>query len=205
LIDSWLWFCLFLNYLYLVTLLNLKVSYAFMFCYSMRDKLKTIFYVFHMVETHTWLSLFHFSWSFVCVHFHVITWLLSFFYQDYIFHAHVLSSLISALNALPRWSNCDSACHLKNYSFVITYLLENEQELSLGMLIHLKRIYNFWCSMLVFTPFALCFVTLRGVFYAISGTNLLTRCHSASSLFSAVFVFQKCYTGNILGIGRNKF
>jgi hypothetical protein len=28
-------------------------------------------------------------------------------------------------------------------------------------------------------------------FYAISGTNLLTRCHSASSLFSTVFVFQK--------------
>jgi hypothetical protein len=28
-------------------------------------------------------------------------------------------------------------------------------------------------------------------FYAFSGTNLLTICHSASSLFSAVFVFQK--------------
>jgi hypothetical protein len=28
----------------------------------------------------------------------------------------------------------DGACHLKNYSFVITYLLEDEQELSLGML-----------------------------------------------------------------------
>jgi hypothetical protein len=42
-------------------------------------------------------------------------------------------------------------------------------------------------------------------FYVISGTNLLTRCHSASSLFFAVFVFQKSYTGNILGIGRNKF
>jgi hypothetical protein len=42
-------------------------------------------------------------------------------------------------------------------------------------------------------------------FYAISGTNLLTRCHGASSLFSVVFVFQKSYTGNILGIGRNKF
>jgi hypothetical protein len=41
-------------------------------------------------------------------------------------------------------------------------------------------------------------------FYAFSGTNLLTRCHSASSLFSAVFVFQKSYTGNILRIGRNK-
>jgi hypothetical protein len=42
-------------------------------------------------------------------------------------------------------------------------------------------------------------------FYAISGTNLLTRCHSASSLFSTIFVFQKSYTGNIVGIGRNKF
>jgi hypothetical protein len=41
-------------------------------------------------------------------------------------------------------------------------------------------------------------------FYAFFGTNLLMRCHSASSLFSAVFVFQKCYTGNILRIGRNK-
>jgi hypothetical protein len=42
-------------------------------------------------------------------------------------------------------------------------------------------------------------------FYAIFGTNLLTRCHSASSLVSVVFVFQKSYTGNILRIGQNKF
>jgi hypothetical protein len=42
-------------------------------------------------------------------------------------------------------------------------------------------------------------------FYAISGTNLLTGCHSASSLFSTIFVFQKSYIGNILKIGRNKF
>jgi hypothetical protein len=41
-------------------------------------------------------------------------------------------------------------------------------------------------------------------FYTFSRTNLLTRCHSASSLFSAVFVFQKSYTWNILRIGRNK-
>jgi hypothetical protein len=30
-------------------------------------------------------------------------------------------------------------------------------------------------------------------FYAFSRTNLLTRCHSASSLFSFIFVFQKSY------------
>jgi hypothetical protein len=41
-------------------------------------------------------------------------------------------------------------------------------------------------------------------FYAFSETNLLTRCHSASSLFSTIFMFQKSYTANILGIGRNK-
>jgi hypothetical protein len=50
--------------------------------------------------------------------------------------------------------------------------------------------------------FVFCYTSWR--FYAFSGTNLLTRRHSASSLFSAVFVFQKSYTGNILGIGRNK-
>jgi hypothetical protein len=70
--------------------------------------------------------------------------------------------------------------------------------------IRLKRIYNFLCSMRVYAPFALCFVYTLWSFYAFFETNLLTRCHSASSLFSAVFVFQKIYTENILGIGRNK-
>jgi hypothetical protein len=57
--------------------------------------------------------------------------------------------------------------------------------------------------MLVYTPFAVfCYTSWR--FYAFFGTNLLTRCHSASSLFSAIFVFQKSYTGNILGIEQNK-
>jgi hypothetical protein len=50
--------------------------------------------------------------------------------------------------------DCVGACHLKNYSFVTTYLLEDEQELSLGMLLRLKCIYNFLCSILVLTPFA---------------------------------------------------
>jgi hypothetical protein len=50
--------------------------------------------------------------------------------------------------------------------------------------------------------FVFCYTSWR--FYAFFGTNLLTRCHSASSLFSAVFVYQKSYTVNILGIGRNK-
>jgi hypothetical protein len=55
-----------------------------------------------------------------------------------------------------------------------------------------------------FSPIALCFVYTSCHFFAFSGTNILTRCHCASSLFSAVFVFQKNYTGNILRIGRNE-
>jgi hypothetical protein len=42
-----------------------------------------------------------------------------------------------------------------------------------------------------FTPFASCFVYTSWRFYAIFGTNLLTRCHSSSSLFSAVLCFGK--------------
>ena len=38
------------------------------------------------------------------------------------------------------------------------------EELGRTRLIHLQRIYNFLCSMLVFTPFAYCFVTLHGTF-----------------------------------------
>jgi hypothetical protein len=54
--------------------------------------------------------------------------------------------------------------------------------------------------------YTICFVFCytSWCFYAFSRTNLLTRCHSVSSLFSAIFVFQKSYTGNILRIGRNK-
>jgi hypothetical protein len=55
-----------------------------------------------------------------------------------------------------------------------------------------------------FTPIALCFVYTSWRFYAFSRTSLLTRCHSAISYFLLLFVFQKSYTENILGIGRNE-
>jgi uncharacterized membrane protein len=45
-----------------------------------------------------------------------------------------MSSTRATLNAYIDDQDCVSACYLKNYSFVITYLLEDKQELSLGML-----------------------------------------------------------------------
>jgi hypothetical protein len=45
--------------------------------------------------------------------------------------------------------------------------------------------------MLVYTLFALCLVYTSWCFYAFSGTNLLTRCHSASSCFLLFLCFKK--------------
>jgi hypothetical protein len=42
-----------------------------------------------------------------------------------------------------------------------------------------------------FTPIALCFVYTSWHFYAFSGTNLLTRCHSVSSCFLLFLYFRK--------------
>ena len=52
---------------------------------------------------------------------------------------------------------------------------------------------------------ATCFGCTLYYFYAFSGTNLLTRCQSASSVFPAVFGFRNIYIENIVKIGGNLF
>jgi hypothetical protein len=106
-------------------------------------------YVFYKLETNKYLSMHYYSWSFVYATFHVITWLLSSVLKIMSFMPmfRVLWSQHSILYIVDQ--DCVGACHLKNYCFVITYLLEDEQELSLGCLVRFKCIYNFWCSMLV--------------------------------------------------------
>jgi hypothetical protein len=104
LIDSWFWFHLFLNYLYLVALLNLKVSYAFMFCYFMRDKLKTICYVFPYDLNTCLTSIVSLFMIFLLCSFSCYNMVAKFLLSRLCLYAHVLSSLISALNALHRWS-----------------------------------------------------------------------------------------------------
>jgi hypothetical protein len=146
-----------------------------------------------------------FSWSFVCVLSHVITWLLSFFYQDYIFHAHVLSSFDPSAQHLHIWSRLCRCMSPQKLFFCYHLPTRGRAWVKLGDA-------DTSLTYLIFLMLHACFYTICLVFrytswhfYVFSGTNLLTRCHSASSLFSAIFVFQKSYTGNILGIGRNKF
>ena len=104
------------------------------------------------------------------------------------------------------WSRlCLVACHFKIY-FVITYLLEDEQELSLGMHIRLRRIYNFGCSMLDFISVPhLMFLYHFGMIY---GTNLLTRCSVPITVFCYLFVSEKLFwkvSRNVLIIYGNYF
>jgi hypothetical protein len=104
LIDSYCWFHLFSNYLYLVALLNLKVSYAFMFCSPYGGQAENHLYVFHMIWTHVWLSLFHFHdlfFVFICM---FTTWLPSFLLSRLYLHAHVLSSFDPSSQRLHIWS-----------------------------------------------------------------------------------------------------
>ena len=92
---------------------------------------------------------------------------------------------------------CWVAFHFKNY-FVIIYLLEDEQELSLGMLIRLKRIYNFWVLHATFISLLHVFASFIYHFIAFSWTNLLTRCQVPVPVFCC-FSFQKSCTGKVRG------
>jgi hypothetical protein len=61
----------------------------------------------------------------------------------------------------------------------------------LRLMIHRKCIYNFLCSMLVLHQLLCVLFILCSIFYIFSETNLLTRCHSASSYFLLFLCFRK--------------
>src|SRR4051812_47849235 len=61
------------------------------------------------------------------------------------------------------------------------------------MVICLKRIYNFLCSLFILHQFLWVLSILHGTFYAFSRTNLLTRCRSASSCFLLFLVSENLY------------
>jgi hypothetical protein len=159
----------------------------------MKDKLKTICFVFPYDLNTRFTFIVSLFMIFCLCSFHVITWLLSFYCQDYVFYAHVLSSLIPALNTLHRWSRLWWCMSPQKLFFCYHLPTRGRAGVKLGDAWYVSNVSNFFCSMLVYTPFALCFVTLRGVFYAFFGTNLLTRflmLHAC--LYTICFVF--CYT-----------
>jgi hypothetical protein len=172
------------------------------FAIPWRTSWKPLYYVFYMVETYTWLSMLHYSWSFVCVTFHDITWLLSFIVKIMSFMPmfRVLWSQHSMLYIV--WSRLYWCMSPQNFCYHLPR--RGRAGVKLGDAWYVSNISIIFYAPCLFMHhfFVFCYTSWR--FYAFSRTNLLTRCHSASSLFSVVLVFQKSYTGNILGIGQNK-
>ena len=82
------------------------------------------------------------------------------------------------------------ACHFQNY-FVITYPLEDQHELSLGMLIRPKRIYNFLCSMLCFLYVFPCFPYVFLRFPDVFMDKPINKMPKASSCFRLFLYFRK--------------
>jgi hypothetical protein len=102
---------------------------------SIKDNLKTICMFFLMIWTHVWLSLFHFHdllFVLICM---FTTWLLSFLLSRLYLSCPCFKFFWSQLtNAYIYDQDCEVHVTSKIISFVITYLLEDKQELSLGML-----------------------------------------------------------------------
>jgi hypothetical protein len=81
--------CLFLNYLYPVALLNLKVSYAFMFCYPMKASWKPLCYIFlYAQNTHLTFNALLLMIFCLC-YFSCYSMVAKFYCQDYVFYAHI--------------------------------------------------------------------------------------------------------------------
>jgi hypothetical protein len=78
----------------------------------------------------------------------------------------------------------------------LTDLLETKEwayrvEINSNMWYVSNTIYNFWCSMLIFTPFALCFVTLRGVFMRFPGLTYWQDATVSVPYFLLFLCFRK--------------
>jgi hypothetical protein len=170
-----------------------------------RTSWKPLWYVFpydlntHLTFTVSLLMIFRLC-SFSCYNM-----VAKFYCQDYVSYAHVLSSLIPSLNALLRWSRLWWCMSPQKLLFCYHLRTRGWVGLKLGDAWYFSNISIIFYAPCLFYTICFMFCLHFVVFLYDFGTNLLTRCHSASSMFSAIFVFQKSYTGNILGIGQNKY
>ena len=97
---------------------------------------------------------------------------------------------------------CKQHVTFKNY-LVYHLPARDEQELSLGMLIRCKRIYNFWCSMSVLHQFLYVSYHFIALFMRFPELTYWRDAAVPVPVFCC-FWFQKSCTGNILRIGWNK-
>jgi hypothetical protein len=134
----------------------------------------------------------YYSWSFFCVTFHVVTWLLS--------------SMVRIISFLPMfgvlWSQLAMlynnlikivlvACHLKNYYFCYHLPTRGRAGVKLGDAWYVANVSIIFDAPCLFYTNCFMFCLYFVAFYAFSGTNLLIRCHSANSCFLLFSYFRK--------------
>jgi hypothetical protein len=132
----------------------------------------------------------YYSWSFVCVTFHVITWLLSSTVKIMSFMPifRVLWSHHSMLYIV--WSRLCWCISPKKLLFCYHLPTRGWAGVKLGDAWYVSNVSIIFDAPCLFYTICFFFYT-SWRFYAFSGTNLLTRCHSVSSLFSVFLCFRK--------------
>jgi hypothetical protein len=131
----------------------------------MKDKLKTTCYVFpYDLNTRLTFNVSLFMIFCLC------------FFSCYNMVAKFLLSRLCLLCPCFKYFDPSTQCFTSLIKIVMVHVtskivlllsltyLRTSKSYAWGCLIRLKCIYNFLCSMLVCAPFALCFVTLRGIF-----------------------------------------
>ena len=124
-----------------------------MFCFIIKDKLSTTLLCFYYALDN------HFTFPctlyivFCLIYFSCYSMVIE-FYCNIISTMFMLSYYDPSSMCFYYWMIMIVWRHVTSKIIVCYHLpTRDEQELSLGMLIRLKRIYNFWCSMLVLFPF----------------------------------------------------
>src|SRR4051812_48324461 len=105
-----------------------------MFCYIIRDKLNTtLLCSLYAQKQHVAFNALLFMLLYLS-YFSCYNILAKFYFLEvYLSCLCLKSTLIPAAMFHELDQAVVAQCHIKNYCFVITYLLEDEQELSLGM------------------------------------------------------------------------
>jgi hypothetical protein len=147
----------------------------------------------------------YYSWSFVCVAFHVVAWLLSSIVRITSFMPmfRVLWSQLAMLH-IDLIKIVLVACHLKNYYFCYHLPTRGRAGVKLGDACYVANISIIFDAPCLFYINCFMFCLHFVAFLCIFCNQPINKMPQCQFLFSAIFVFQKSYTGNILKIRQNK-
>jgi hypothetical protein len=127
-------------------------------------------YVFYMLQTNIHFSMHYYSWSFVCVSFHVVTWLLSSMVT--IISLMPMFRVLWSQHAMSRLCWCMSPQKLLFYYHLPT---RGRAWVKLGDAWYVSNVSIIFDAPCLFYTNCFVFVYTSWHFYAFSRTNLLMR------------------------------